>query len=143
MASSSVSQEDFDAEYELSSRRSRIRVARTRGALGATNRQVDTSGDYEQDGIPDGGMASSSTTNKVGTDGSNLGIVGGVDHDTSPKPTSRVKDKRTRPNHINKGKQQRDRRKLREKRRSTGVVHLPSTEVSLSSVTFEFLGLSL
>lgn len=31
---------------------------------------------------------------------------------------------------MNKGKQQqRDRRKLREKRRSTGVVHLPSTEV--------------
>ena len=34
-----------------------------------------------------------------------------------------------RNNHTNKGKQQRDRRKLREKRRSTGVVHLPSTEV--------------
>lgn len=35
-----------------------------------------------------------------------------------------------RANHMNKGKQQqRDRRKLREKRRSTGVVHLPSTEV--------------
>ncbi|CAG0918535.1 unnamed protein product [Notodromas monacha] len=31
-------------------------------------------------------------------------------------------------NHMNKGKAQRDRRKLREKRRSTGVVHLPSTE---------------
>jgi hypothetical protein len=29
---------------------------------------------------------------------------------------------------MNKGKAQRDRRKLREKRRSTGVVHLPSTE---------------
>lgn len=34
-----------------------------------------------------------------------------------------------RPNHTNKGKQQRDRRKLREKRRSTGVVQLYSTEV--------------
>jgi len=34
-----------------------------------------------------------------------------------------------RPNFVNKGKQQRDRRKLREKRRSTGVVHLQSTEV--------------
>ena len=30
--------------------------------------------------------------------------------------------------HGSKGKQQRDRRKLREKRRSTGVVHLASTE---------------
>lgn len=37
----------------------------------------------------------------------------------------------SRANHLNKGKQQqRDRRKLREKRRSTGVVHLPSTEVA-------------
>ena len=35
-----------------------------------------------------------------------------------------------RPNFVNKGKQQRDRRKLREKRRSTGVVHLQSTEVT-------------
>ncbi|KAJ4427667.1 hypothetical protein ANN_25315 [Periplaneta americana] len=35
-------------------------------------------------------------------------------------------------NHMNKGKQQqRDRRKLREKRRSTGVVHLPSTEAGV------------
>ena len=34
---------------------------------------------------------------------------------------------------MNKGKQQRDRRKLREKRRSTGVVHMPSTEVSVST----------
>lgn len=46
------------------------------------------------------------------------------------KPLMRKQDKRVtgRPTHINKGKQQRDRRKLREKRRSTGVVHLPSTE---------------
>lgn len=36
-----------------------------------------------------------------------------------------------RPNFVNKGKMQRDRRKLREKRRSTGVVHLQSTEVLL------------
>lgn len=34
-----------------------------------------------------------------------------------------------RPNFTSKGKVQRDRRKLREKRRSTGVVHLQSTEV--------------
>ncbi|XP_037087569.1 zinc finger protein 558-like [Pollicipes pollicipes] len=53
------------------------------------------------------------------------------DHDASPKLAVRAKDKRpTRPSHMNKGKQQRDRRKLREKRRSTGVVHMPSTEVS-------------
>ncbi|XP_043210718.1 PRKC apoptosis WT1 regulator protein-like isoform X5 [Amphibalanus amphitrite] len=53
------------------------------------------------------------------------------DHDASPKPSARAKDKRpARPGHVNKGKQQRDRRKLREKRRSTGVQHMPSTEVS-------------
>ncbi|PSN56583.1 hypothetical protein C0J52_01551 [Blattella germanica] len=67
-----------------------------------------------------------------------------TEHDASPKPLSRAKEKRVnrcvtvrqpltehvnRANHMNKGKQQqRDRRKLREKRRSTGVVHLPSTE---------------
>ncbi|XP_043210721.1 PRKC apoptosis WT1 regulator protein-like isoform X7 [Amphibalanus amphitrite] len=51
------------------------------------------------------------------------------DHDASPKPSARAKDKRpARPGHVNKGKQQRDRRKLREKRRSTGVQHMPSTE---------------
>ena len=38
-----------------------------------------------------------------------------------------------RPNFASKGKVQRDRRKLREKRRSTGVVHLQSTEVQFSS----------
>ena len=37
--------------------------------------------------------------------------------------------------HANKGKQQRDRRKLREKRRSTGVVHLASTESTGGSTT--------
>ena len=39
-----------------------------------------------------------------------------------------------RTGNVNKGKQQRDRRKLREKRRSTGVVHLPSTEVMTVSL---------
>jgi len=57
---------------------------------------------------------------------------GNIEHETSPKPVLRAgagKDSK-RPNkshHVNKGKQQRDRRKLREKRRSTGVVHLAST----------------
>ena len=45
-----------------------------------------------------------------------------AEHETSPKPIIRS-GKEKRPNkmhHANKGKQQRDRRKLREKRRSTG-----------------------
>ena len=63
---------------------------------------------------------------------------GNVEHETSPKPVLRAgTGKETkRPNkshHVNKGKQQRDRRKLREKRRSTGVVHLASTGQLLSS----------
>lgn len=37
---------------------------------------------------------------------------------------------------MSKGKVQRDRRKLREKRRSTGVVHLQSTEVSHGGLIF-------
>lgn len=74
-----------------------------------------------------------------------------ADHDASPKPLGRCKEKRgsrcapvrqpladhiNRANHLNKGKQQRDRRKLREKRRSTGVVHLQSTEVNLLLLFF-------
>merc|ERR1711962_1972635 len=63
---------------------------------------------------------------------------GGAD-DTSPKPMCRAKDKRALPpskmHHANKGKQQRDRRKLREKRRSTGVVHLASAESTGGSAT--------
>ena len=45
-----------------------------------------------------------------------------AEHETSPKPIIRSgKEKRPQKmHHANKGKQQRDRRKLREKRRSTG-----------------------
>ena len=42
-----------------------------------------------------------------------------------------------KPHHGIKGKQQRDRRKLREKRRSTGVVHLASTESTGGSTSAE------
>ncbi|KAK2718793.1 hypothetical protein QYM36_005959 [Artemia franciscana] len=52
-----------------------------------------------------------------------------MDHEASPKPIIRVKDKRNqRGAHMSKGRAPRDKRKLREKRRSTGVVHLQSTE---------------
>ena len=73
--------------------------------------------------------------------------------DTSPKGRDTVlagdrgtrKDsvragERNHPNkthHAMKGKQQRDRRKLREKRRSTGVVHLASTESTGGSTSGE------
>lgn len=108
MASSSLSQEDVDHELEVQcSRRSRIRTARavTRTAAPLAVRDLSA---------PDCELGS-------------LALECGGDHDASPKP--RAKDKRCpRPNHANKCKAQRERRKLREKRRSTGVVHLQSTE---------------
>ncbi len=69
--------------------------------------------------------------------GSGDEMEAGEDREESPKPSAagKAKDRRPanrteRPNYVgNKGKLQRDRRKLREKRRSTGVVHLQSTEV--------------
>ena len=65
----------------------------------------------------------------------NLGDPGAnylpMDHESPTRLAARLKDKRIRPNHLHKGKAGKDKRKLREKRRSTGVVHLqqPSTEV--------------
>lgn len=107
MASSSLSQEDVDHDLEVQcSRRSRIRTARavTRTAAPLSTRDLSA---------PDCELGS-------------LALDCG-DHDASPKP--RAKDKRSlRPVHANKCKAQRERRKLREKRRSTGVVHLQSTE---------------
>ncbi|XP_015584921.1 PRKC apoptosis WT1 regulator protein isoform X2 [Cephus cinctus] len=120
MASSSVSQEDFDNDFELTSRRSRIRTARARvvppraGDVSSINFQKNAAEEEAQ------GVCDSS---------SNCVLL--PEHDVQQnKPIMRKQDKRVagRPTHINKGKQQRDRRKLREKRRSTGVVHLPSTE---------------
>ncbi|XP_068981554.1 PRKC apoptosis WT1 regulator protein-like isoform X3 [Bombus flavifrons] len=131
MASSSVSQEDFDNDFELTSRRSRIRTARARvvppraGDSSSINFQKGAQNVEESQGVCD------TSSNSVLP----------PDHENQQnKPIMRKQDKRVtgrvfsvvsclhRPTHINKGKQQRDRRKLREKRRSTGVVHLPSTE---------------
>lgn len=121
MASSSVSQEDFDNDFELTSRRSRIRTARARvnpprtGDSAAISYQKSGQNVEESQGVCD------TSSNSVLP----------PDHESQQnKPIMRKQDKRVtgRPTHINKGKQQRDRRKLREKRRSTGVVHLPSTE---------------
>ncbi|XP_072759781.1 uncharacterized protein [Anoplolepis gracilipes] len=131
MASSSVSQEDFDNDFELTSRRSRIRTARARvgpprtGDMSSISFQKNTPDVEESQGAYD------TSSNPI--------LLS--EHDNlQNKPIMRKQDKRVtgrvfsvvsclhRPTHINKGKQQRDRRKLREKRRSTGVVHLPSTE---------------
>ncbi|XP_076057833.1 uncharacterized protein LOC143035124 [Oratosquilla oratoria] len=121
MASSSVSQDDVEVDFEISSRRSRIRTARARN-INPSSRGGEAA-DEECDG-------SDRETCGGAVGGTSVGLYPGApDHDASPKPATRLKEKRlNRPNHTNKGKQQRDRRKLREKRRSTGVVHLPSTE---------------
>ncbi|XP_043210716.1 PRKC apoptosis WT1 regulator protein-like isoform X4 [Amphibalanus amphitrite] len=125
MASSSVSQEDAENEFEKSSRRSRIRMARGRDVRGhqpaaaaaaAAACKLGEAVAEQEDGAEAAGRPL------------DVSSYSG-DHDASPKPSARAKDKRpARPGHVNKGKQQRDRRKLREKRRSTGVQHMPSTE---------------
>ena len=56
--------------------------------------------------------------------------AGGGDHDSPTRGSARGKEKRGRPLHLYKGKTAKEKRKLREKRRSTGVLHFPtSTEV--------------
>jgi hypothetical protein len=120
MASSSVSQESLDRDdYDfIGSRRGgggcRVRAMRGRGWSGPRNDSME-SGDMEgQDILPPSGLA-------------DVGELG--EHDSPTRTPSRLKDKRGRPIHLHKGKTAKDKRKLREKRRSTGVVHLASTEV--------------
>ena len=69
---------------------------------------------------PGDGDEPSASPNLAGTSSGNL------EHD-SPTKARVMKDKRCRPNHLHKNRQ--DKRRLREKRRSTGVVHMASTEV--------------
>ncbi len=127
MASSSVSQDDIDNDFEKNNRRSRIRTARARqinpSGCRLESNQAAIEGDIEAVDDSHGGLPGA-----VGGDikGKYDKLVTGVDetaeHETSPKPIIRA-GKEKRPNkmhHGNKGKQQRDRRKLREKRRSTG-----------------------
>lgn len=138
MASSSVSQESLDMDdLDTTARRNRIRVHRGhsgRGSMphrGPTDRgdagevDKDGKGDHHNGDTADGGGAG-------GTGGgmqSHSHLPG--DHESPTRgAAARLKDKRSRPNHM-KGKLPKDKRKLREKRRSTGVVHcIPSTEVT-------------
>lgn len=116
MASSSVSQESLDTvDFDLSARKSKIRSLRAKGALNRSEREEPSERDQN------------------GDDGCN------VDHDSPSRGgMGRAKDKRTRPSHLHKGKMGlKDKRKLREKRRSTGVVHLQSTESTGDSLDDE------
>lgn len=114
MASSSVSQESLDIEdYELNARKSRVRAMRAQRVLNPR------AGERDQDGTGDG-------KDLNGDDGTGISPdpVGMHDSPTRTSAIQRAKDKRARQ----KGKLPKDKRKLREKRRSTGVVHLQSTE---------------
>ena len=115
MASSSVSQESLDIEdYELNARKSRNRALRAQRVLNPR------SGEREQEGACD-------VKDVNGDEGSGVSQepVGLHDSPTRSSAVQRAKEKRARQ----KGKLPKDKRKLREKRRSTGVVHLASTEV--------------
>ncbi|XP_064627599.1 PRKC apoptosis WT1 regulator protein-like isoform X2 [Lineus longissimus] len=116
MASSSVSQESLDREeYEPNTRRSRFRILRGRSSTHRSGGESLEMPDKDQNG-----------------EGAELEPLAGdrSPHESPTRTSSRFKDKtRGRPNHLHsKGKTAKDKRKLREKRRSTGVVHLPSTE---------------
>ena len=114
MASSSVSQESLDIEdYELSARKSRVRALRAQRVL------YPRGGERETDGT-------SEIKDVNGDEGPGVSPEPLV-HDSPTRSTAvqRAKDKRARQ----KGKLPKDKRKLREKRRSTGVVHLASAEV--------------
>jgi len=153
MASSSVSQEDVENDFEKLEKRSRIRTARAR--------QINPQGCRVE------ASCTAPLTLDIDTDMSELhlepvtispytlpGAGDIIPADTSPKGRDMIgdrgnrkdsvrateRDSRNHPNkshHGIKGKQQRDRRKLREKRRSTGVVHLASTESTGGSTSGE------
>jgi len=152
MASSSVSQEDVDNDYEKLERRSRIRCARARQINPQGCRMENATVErLPSSTLPLIGIEIEDSLDQLGLDTANLSPYQAEGDQASPKPQTRsrdVKDTRDtrdsrekRPSaklvyHANpKGKQQRDRRKLREKRRSTGVVHLASTESTGGSTT--------
>lgn len=120
MASSSVSQESLDTvDFEQSARKSKIRSLRAKGVLPRSNERDVEPVDRDQNG--DDGFSG--------------------DHESPSRGgVARMKDKRNRPSHLHKGKMGlKDKRKLREKRRSTGVVHLQtqSTESTGDSLDDE------
>jgi len=152
MASSSLSQESLDHEdvvVDISARRSRVRGGRVRGTAGSQQRVelTDESRDvvvaddrsYRCAGWPPHRSAGASS----GTAGPPLpghvnfyaGAVG--DHESPNR--MRVKDKRSwQPGYLHKNKPpappSKDKRKLREKRRSFGIVHPQSAEVCVLGI---------
>lgn len=162
MASSSVSQEDMEQDYEKLERRSRIRTARARQInpqggcrleSGASDRfpgpnslpnigiEIDESPELHGPLDPVSISPYSHTYSGEGGAGGDSSPKRGVTREGMTGSQGVKKDSirgchpKNLMHHGNKGKQQRDRRKLREKRRSTGVVHLASTESTGGSTT--------
>jgi len=155
MASSSVSQEDVENDFEKLEKRSRIRTARARqinpqacrveaNCTGPLTLDIDTDmselhlepvavSPYALPGTGDQGAAAD--TSPKGRE-----VIGGERNNRKDSVRAGERQHGSHPNkshHGIKGKQQRDRRKLREKRRSTGVVHLASTESTGGSTSGE------
>ncbi|PVD29083.1 hypothetical protein C0Q70_11680 [Pomacea canaliculata] len=120
MASSSVSQESLDMEdFDNMARRNRIRTHRGRAMPHRSGEREGSAGDVHDREGKDRDQNGDTVE----------GVHAGGDHESPTRSAAaRLKDKRSRVNHMHKGKLPKDKRKLREKRRSTGVVHLPSTE---------------
>jgi len=161
MASSSVSQEDVENDFEKLEKRSRIRTARARqinpqgcraeaSVTAPLTLDIDTDlAEFHLDPV----SISPYTLPGAGHSGHGhpTPASDALQADTSPKGRDLHGDRNNRKDsvraneraHANKshhgikGKQQRDRRKLREKRRSTGVVHLASTESTGGSTSGE------
>lgn len=141
MASSSLSQESLDHDdFDLSNRRSRMKGTRSRAIPIYKNESVETTDDKDVDDEDYSGKAGSmqpldeqSATLVSGSAGmEHISFSPGCmlfpsDHDSPTR--AKVKDKRGWPGHLHKAKPAKDKRKLREKRRSSGLVHMQSTEV--------------
>jgi len=147
MASSSLSQESLDHEdviVDISARRSRVRGGRSRCTAGSQQRAEPTDESRDVEIADDRSYRSAgwpphrSAAAAFGSAGPPLpGHVNfyastGGDHESPNR--MRVKDKRSwQPGYLHKSKPpappSKDKRKLREKRRSSGLVHAQSAEV--------------
>uniref|UniRef100_A0A0K2UTV8 PRKC apoptosis WT1 regulator protein n=1 Tax=Lepeophtheirus salmonis TaxID=72036 RepID=A0A0K2UTV8_LEPSM len=133
MASSSVSQDDIDTDFEKNSRRSRIRTARAARQINSSSSSCRAEllmGELADLDHNDAEEAPCSALNAIHSTSCNSHSSAGVGKMIPEEDSSR----RMRGG-VKKGKQHRERRKLREKRRSTGVVHLASTESTGGSTT--------
>ncbi|ESO02226.1 hypothetical protein HELRODRAFT_161469 [Helobdella robusta] len=126
MASSSLSQESLDHDPSVLTRRIKVKIANRNRSTFSKHESIETTDDHElvdvkvEDLIAGEHMLSMSPGSLF------------YDHE-SPNRAVKLKDKRW-PGHLHKNKPiLKDKRKLREKRRSSGVVHVQSTESSADS----------